>query len=179
MLTDDDYITSTHRGHGHVIAKGTGLDPMMAELFGKKTGYCKGKGGSMHIADLDLGIMGANGIVGGGPPLAAGAGLACQYLDNGSVAVCFFGDGASNAGSFHESLNIAARWKLPVIYVIENNQYGMGGQTCGETMGYTIAARVQYLGQSPSQRRSLPSATRVAANHLLHEMPDEGIVDIP
>ena len=128
-LTDRDYITSTHRGHGHLIAKGGSLKRMMAELFGKKTGYCKGKGGSMHIADLDLGIMGANGIVGGGPPLAAGAALASQYLGTDSVAVCFFGDGAANQGTTHEAMNLATCWKLPVIFVNENNMYGISSCT--------------------------------------------------
>ncbi|MCG6879596.1 MAG: thiamine pyrophosphate-dependent dehydrogenase E1 component subunit alpha [Deltaproteobacteria bacterium] len=124
-LTEQDFITSTHRGHGHMIAKGADIKPMMAELFGKKTGYCKGKGGSMHIADLDIGIMGANGIVGGGPPLASGAALACQYLENGGVAICFFGDGASNQGTTHEAMNLASCWKLPVVFVNENNMYGI------------------------------------------------------
>ncbi|NOX32732.1 MAG: thiamine pyrophosphate-dependent dehydrogenase E1 component subunit alpha [Deltaproteobacteria bacterium] len=124
-LTDKDYITSTHRGHGHLIAKGGDIKKMMAELFGKETGYCKGKGGSMHIADLDLGIMGANGIVGGGPPLASGAALACQYMGNDNVAVCFFGDGASNQGTTHEAMNMAACWKLPVVFINENNMYGI------------------------------------------------------
>ncbi|GAB4285209.1 MAG: pyruvate dehydrogenase (acetyl-transferring) E1 component subunit alpha [Deferrisomatales bacterium] len=124
-LRQTDYITSTHRGHGHLIAKGGDVKLMMAELFGKKTGYCKGKGGSMHIADMDLGIMGANGIVGGGPPLAAGAGFACQYLGRDDVAVCFFGDGAANQGTTHESMNLASCWKLPVVFVNENNQYGI------------------------------------------------------
>ncbi len=123
-LTDNDYITSTHRGHGHLLAKGGKLKPMMAELFGKKTGYCKGKGGSMHIADFSIGILGANGIVGAGLPIATGAGLAAKMKKTGQVAVCFFGDGASNEGTFHESLNIASAWKLPVIYVCENNLYG-------------------------------------------------------
>ncbi len=123
-LTNDDYITSTHRGHGHLIAKGGEVRPMMAELFGKKTGYCKGKGGSMHIANFKLGILGANGIVGAGLPIATGAGLAAKVRGSGEVAACFFGDGASNEGTFHESLNIAASWKLPVVYVCENNLYG-------------------------------------------------------
>ncbi len=122
-LNRDDYITSTHRGHGHCIAKGADLKKMMAELHGKETGYCKGKGGSMHIADFSIGILGANGIVGGGIPIAAGAALASQYLGDGKVAVCFFGDGASNQGCFHESLNLASLWKLPVVYVCENNLY--------------------------------------------------------
>jgi pyruvate dehydrogenase E1 component alpha subunit len=123
-LTDSDYITSTHRGHGHLLAKGGRLKPMMAELFGRKTGYCKGKGGSMHIADFSIGILGANGIVGAGLPIATGAGLAAKMKKSGQVAVCFFGDGASNEGTFHESLNIASSWKLPVVYVCENNLYG-------------------------------------------------------
>jgi len=124
-LRDDDFITSTHRGHGHLISKGGDLKLMMAELFGKKTGYCKGKGGSMHIADVDLGILGANGIVGGGPPIAAGAALSAQYRGTDQVVACFFGDGAANQGTFHEGLNMASIWKLPVIFVCENNHYGI------------------------------------------------------
>jgi acetoin:2,6-dichlorophenolindophenol oxidoreductase subunit alpha len=140
-LTDKDYITSTHRGHGHLIAKGGDIKLMMAELFGKKTGYCKGKGGSMHIADLDLGIMGANGIVGGGPPLASGAALACQYLGTDSVAVCFFGDGASNQGTTHEAMNLATCWKLPVVFVNENNMYGISSCTLNSMCVPNIADR--------------------------------------
>lgn len=121
----DDYITSTHRGHGHCIAKGGDLKKMMAEIFGKATGYCKGKGGSMHIADPDIGILGANGVVGGGIPVATGAGLSIKMRKTRQVVLCFFGDGASNQGSFHESLNLASVWKLPVIYICENNQYGI------------------------------------------------------
>ena len=124
-LRPDDYITSTHRGHGHVIAKGGDLKLMMAEVMGKVTGYCKGKGGSMHIADLGLGILGANGVVGGGFGIATGAGLSSAMQGLDSVTVCFFGDGASNQGIFHEALNLASIWKLPVIYVCENNQYGL------------------------------------------------------
>jgi pyruvate dehydrogenase E1 component alpha subunit len=124
-LKDQDYITSTHRGHGHLIAKGGDLNLMMAELYGKRTGYCKGKGGSMHIADVDLGILGANGIVGGGPPIAAGAAFAIKYQGGDGVVVCFFGDAASNQGTFHEGLNLASVWKLPVIFVCENNLYGI------------------------------------------------------
>jgi len=124
-LRDDDFITSTHRGHGHLIAKGGDLKLMMAELYGRKTGYCKGKGGSMHIADLGLGILGANGIVGGGPPIATGAALSAQYRGTDQVAICFFGDGASNQGTFHEGLNMSSVWKLPVIFVCENNFYGI------------------------------------------------------
>jgi pyruvate dehydrogenase E1 component alpha subunit len=122
-LRDDDYMISTHRGHGDIIAKGARVDGMMAELFAKKTGYCKGKGGSMHIADLDLGILGATGIVGSGPPIANGAALACQLKGTDQVCLCFFGDGATNTGSFHEALNLAAVWDLPVIFVCQNNLY--------------------------------------------------------
>ena len=122
-LTPQDMITSTHRGHGHAVAKGARLDMMFAELHGKKTGYCHGKGGSMHIADLDLGILGANGIVGGGVPIATGAGLALKMQGKGRVTVCLFGDGASNTGAFYEGVNLAAVWGLPVVFVCENNQY--------------------------------------------------------
>jgi len=125
-LNDDDYITSTHRGHGHIIAKGGDMKLMMAELYGKATGYNKGKGGSMHIADPRLGILGANGIVGAGLPIATGAGLSAKLRKSGQVAVCFFGDGASNQGTFHESINIAAAFDLPVVYVCENNLYAVG-----------------------------------------------------
>jgi acetoin:2,6-dichlorophenolindophenol oxidoreductase subunit alpha len=123
-LDDKDSITSTHRGHGHCIAKGCDLDGMMAELFGKSTGLCKGKGGSMHIADLDKGMLGANGIVGGGFPLACGSALTAKYKKTENVSVCFFGDGAGNEGTFHEGLNLASIWKLPVIFVAENNGFG-------------------------------------------------------
>ncbi|HEX7630146.1 MAG TPA: thiamine pyrophosphate-dependent dehydrogenase E1 component subunit alpha, partial [Candidatus Methylomirabilis sp.] len=116
-------ISSTHRGHGHAVAKGARLDMMMAELHGKKTGYCHGKGGSMHIADLDLGILGANGIVGGGVPISTGAGLALKLKGTDRVCICFFGDGASNTGAFYEGVNLAAVWGLPVVFVCENNQY--------------------------------------------------------
>jgi pyruvate dehydrogenase E1 component alpha subunit len=122
-LRDDDYLTTTHRGHGHMIAKGADLDKMVAELFGKKTGYCKGKGGSMHIADFSLGILGANGVVAGGLPIIAGAGFSIKMRKTDQAAVCFFGDGASNRGPVHEVMNLAAVWKLPIIFVVENNQY--------------------------------------------------------
>ena len=118
-----DRIISTHRGHGHCIAKGADLNRMMAELYGRQTGYCKGKGGSMHIADFGIGMLGANGIVAGGIAIVTGAGLAAQMEGKGGVAVSFFGDGASNAGPFHECLNIAATWKLPMLYICENNMY--------------------------------------------------------
>ena len=123
-LADRDIVTTTHRGHGHCIAKGVGLREMMAELFGRSTGVCKGKGGSMHIADLNHGMLGANGIVGSGIPLAVGAALTASVKKTGGVAVAFFGDGATNQGQFHEGLNLAAVWRLPVVFVIENNLYG-------------------------------------------------------
>jgi len=123
-LGERDVVASTHRGHGHCIAKGVDVRGMMAELFGRRTGICKGKGGSMHIADLDRGMLGANGIVGAGIPLAVGAGLTAQVKGTGGVAVAFFGDGATNQGQFHEALNLAAIWTLPCVFVIENNLYG-------------------------------------------------------
>ena len=122
-LDDRDKIASNHRGHGHSIAKGCDIDAMMAEIYGKATGLCAGKGGSMHIADLGKGMMGANGIVGGGPPLVCGAALAAKQLGTGGVAVAFFGDGASNQGTTMESLNLASVWNLPAIFVVENNGY--------------------------------------------------------
>lgn len=124
-INDDDYITSTHRGHGHCIAKGADLNIMMAELLGKRTGYCKGKGGSMHIADVGSGNLGANGVVGGSIGIATGAALTCKMKRNGKIVVCFFGDGAANQGIFHGSINIASIWDLPIIYLCENNVYGM------------------------------------------------------
>ena len=124
-LRKDDMIESTHRGHGHCVAKGADVNRMMAEIFGKKTGLCQGRGGSMHIADFNIGILGANGIVGGGGPLAVGAAFSCQYKDTKGVCACFFGDGASNQGTTQESLNMASAWKLPVIFINENNGYGI------------------------------------------------------
>ena len=123
-LNDDDYIVSTHRGHGHLIAKGGDVNKIMAELFGKSTGYCKGKGGSMHVADFSKGMLGACGIVGGGIPIAVGAALTIKRKHTNQGAVTFFGDGASNEGSFHESINFAAAQNLPVIFLVENNGYG-------------------------------------------------------
>jgi len=124
-LTNDDYITSTHRGHGHCIAKGADLKRMFAELMARESGYCKGKGGSMHIADMSIGMLGANGIVGGGLPISVGAGFAMKYGNSKNVTVCFFGDGATNQGSFHEALNMASVMKLPVIFLCENNQWAI------------------------------------------------------
>lgn len=123
-LSDQDQITSTHRGHGHLVAKGGQFNPMMAELMGKATGYCKGKGGSMHISNLDVGMLGANGIVGAGAPIAVGAGFANKYKGNGNVAVAFFGDGSTNIGAFHEAANMACALRLPVLFICENNEYG-------------------------------------------------------
>lgn len=120
-----DYILSTHRGHGHCIAKGADIKLMMAEFMGKETGYCRGRGGSMHIADMESGNLGANGVVGGGIGMAVGAGLSIKMRGTGQVILCFFGDGAANRGIFHEALNMAAIWTLPVVYLCENNQYGM------------------------------------------------------
>src|SRR5690625_1142691 len=126
-LTIEDKITSNHRGHGHSIAKGTAINEMMAELLGKVTGYCKGKGGSMHIADLNVGNLGANGIVAAGLPLGTGAALASKMKNLGYVVLCFFGDGATNEGAFHEALNLASIWDLPILFFCENNQYAMSG----------------------------------------------------
>jgi len=123
-LNDDDHITSTHRGHGHLVAKGGNFNKMMAELMGKATGYCKGKGGSMHISDTSLGMLGANGIVGAGSPIAVGAAFANKYRGRGQVAVSFFGDGATNIGAFHEAANMACALKLPIVFACENNEYG-------------------------------------------------------
>jgi len=124
-LEKQDYIASTHRGHGHGIARGANINKMMAEIFGRIDGQCKGKGGSMHIADIGLGFLGANGIVGAGLPLAVGAAFAAKYMKTNGVAICFFGDGSSNRGTFHESLNMASIQKLPVVFVNENNMYGI------------------------------------------------------
>ncbi|NBK90502.1 thiamine pyrophosphate-dependent dehydrogenase E1 component subunit alpha [bacterium 1XD21-13] len=145
-LSDEDYIASTHRGHGHCIAKGATLDGAMAELMGKATGYCKGRSGSMHIADLSKGNLGANAIVGGGIPIATGAALASKMQNNGRVSVSFFGDGASNEGTFHESLNLAAVWKLPIIFVCENNLYGISVPAWQSTSVKDISVRGAAYG---------------------------------
>ncbi|MFC1920545.1 thiamine pyrophosphate-dependent dehydrogenase E1 component subunit alpha [Chloroflexota bacterium] len=128
-LKPDDYIASTHRGHGHLIAKGGKTDLMMAEVYGKKTGYCKGKGGSMHIADPDIGMLGANGIVGACIPIATGAALSSQVRGSDQVTLCFFGEGASNTCRFHEGVNMGAHWKLPVVYIIEDNMWMVSTRT--------------------------------------------------
>lgn len=137
-LKKTDLITSTHRGHGHCIAKGADIKRMMAEIYGKKTGYCKGKGGSMHIADFSIGMLGANGVVGGGYSIATGAALAAKLRKTDQVAVCFFGDGASNRGTFHEAINMASAWNLPVIFVLELNQYA-------STTPYRTTCNVQNI----------------------------------
>ena len=139
-LAVSDRVTSTHRGHGHCIAKGADIRRMMAELFGRVDGYCKGKGGSMHIADFAVGMLGANGIVGGGLPIACGAALAAQLEGNGDVTVCFFGDGAAAEGEFHEALNIASVWKLPIVFVCENNQYAANNAVAVQHPDADIAA---------------------------------------
>ena len=145
-LEKDDQIISTHRGHGHCIAKGADIDRMMAELYGRETGYCKGKGGSMHIADFSIGMLGANGIVAGGISIITGAGLAAQLEGKGRVAVSFFGDGASGAGPFHESLNIAAAWKLPMIYVCENNLWAVNTPASSSLSVPDVATRAAGYG---------------------------------
>ncbi len=145
-LTDNDFITSTHRGHGHCIAKGVNINEMMAEIYGKATGSCNGKGGSMHIADVDKGMLGANGIVGGGPPLACGAGLTAKIKGTDQVTVCFFGDGASNQGTTMEGLNLAGIWKLPVVFVCENNGYAETTSPDYSVSGQDIAARARGFG---------------------------------
>ncbi|HJQ83953.1 MAG TPA: thiamine pyrophosphate-dependent dehydrogenase E1 component subunit alpha [Candidatus Binatia bacterium] len=145
-LGDPDWVASTHRGHGHAIAKGVELGPMMAEIFGRRTGVCKGKGGSMHIADTERGMLGANGIVGGGVPLAIGAALSAKVLGTGGVAVSFCGDGATNEGAFHESCNLAAILKLPVVFVVENNGYGEATPVEYHVAVEDLAVRAQAYG---------------------------------
>ncbi len=145
-LQPDDYIISTHRGHGHLIAKGARTDRMMAEIYGRETGYCKGKGGSMHIADPDLGILGANGIVGGGVCIAGGAALSAKMRNSGLVVVCFLGDGATNEGAFHEGVNLASIWKLPVVYVVENNLYAEKTRITDTTRIADLASRAAAYG---------------------------------
>ena len=144
-LTREDYITSTHRGHGHCLAKGAAPDRMFAELLGKRSGYCKGKGGSMHIADPDTGNLGANAIVGGGAGIATGAAFAAKYLGRPQVSVCFFGEGALGQGVLYEELNLAQLWKLPVIYVCENNMYNEYTH-CSETTAGDMLARPKAFG---------------------------------
>ncbi len=145
-LRRDDYITSTHRGHGHCIAKGARLDKTMAEILGRKTGYCKGKGGSMHIADFSIGMLGATAVVGAGIPIAVGAGLSIKLRSTDQVVACFFGEGASNQGTFHEGINLAAVWDLPVLFVCENNLYAMGTRQSRAMVIENIADRAVAYG---------------------------------
>ncbi|MFD1039376.1 thiamine pyrophosphate-dependent dehydrogenase E1 component subunit alpha [Virgibacillus byunsanensis] len=146
VLRKEDVITSTHRGHGHLLAKGGDVSKMMAELGGRTTGYCKGKGGSMHITSLELGIFGTNGMVGQGVPIGLGAAFARKYKESDNVAVTFFGDGASNEGSVHESMNMASIWKLPAIFVCENNQYAVSYNVKDSTSVENIADRAKGYG---------------------------------
>ena len=145
-LRKTDFITSTHRGHSHCIAKGADLTRMMAELLAKQTGYCRGRGGSMHIADVETGNLGANGIVAGGIPIAAGAALSQKLQGKDNVVVSFFGDGATNEGAFHEALNLAAVWDLPVVFVCENNKYGMSFSTARSMKVEKISDRAAAYG---------------------------------
>ena len=145
-LRDDDYVTSTHRGHGHAIARGLEVNRMLAEIFGRGTGYCKGKGGSMHIADIGAGMLGADGIVGGGIPIAVGAAMGCRVLGRDRVVACFFGEGACNQGSFHEALNMAAIQKLAVVFVCENNLWALSADFEVTTAVANVADRAAAYG---------------------------------
>ena len=145
-IDKQDYIGSTHRGHGHLVARGADMGKMMAEILGKATGYSKGKGGSMHIMAMDLGILGANGIVGGGIPTATGAAYSAKYRGTDQVTLCFFGDGAANEGTFHECINMAAAWDLPIVYIIENNLYGITVDTRRVTKEHDLAKRAIGYG---------------------------------
>jgi acetoin:2,6-dichlorophenolindophenol oxidoreductase subunit alpha len=145
-LGPDDYVASTHRGHGHAIAKGCDVKAMMAEIYGKKTGICHGKGGSMHIADIDQGMLGANGIVGGGPPLVCGVGLTAKVKGTDQVAVSFTGDGGSNQGTFLEALNLASAWHLPVVFIVENNGYAEATSSAFHQAGIDVAKRADGFG---------------------------------
>ena len=167
LLNENDYITSTHRGHGHCIAKGADVRYALAELMGKATGYCKGRGGSMHIADFTKGNLGANAIVGGGIPIAVGAALASKMQNEGKVAISFFGDSASNEGTFHESLNLASVWKLPVVFVCENNLYGISVPSWQSTSVKDIAVRgegynMPYVVVDGNKPDEIEKAARVA-----------------
>jgi acetoin:2,6-dichlorophenolindophenol oxidoreductase subunit alpha len=179
-LAEGDFIASTHRGHGHSIAKGCEIGPMMAEILAKATGTCKGKGGSMHIADLEKGMLGANGIVGGGPPIVCGAALTAKTLGTGAVAVCFSGDGAVNQGTTAESLNLAMVWQLPVIFVVEDNGWGeatssafaTAGDIVKRAQGYGMRAeKVDGLSLSDVHEATLAAVTHARDGHgpsLLH-----------
>ncbi len=145
-LRKEDYVTSTHRGHGHCIAKGAKIEQVMAEVLGKRTGYCKGKGGSMHIADFSVGMLGATAVVGAGIPIAAGAGLSIKLRGTNQVVACFFGEGAANQGTFHEGINMAAIWALPVVFVCENNLYAMGTRQSKVMLIENVADRAAAYG---------------------------------
>ena len=145
-INNDDYITSTHRGHGHFIAKDGDINSLMAEIYGKEGGICKGRGGSMHVADFSKNMLGANGIVGAGPPLALGVALASKMRNEGKVVLTFFGDGAANQGMLHESMNLAAIWKLPVIFILENNMYGWSTPVQTATVIKDLSLRAQGYG---------------------------------
>ena len=145
-LSESDYIGSTHRGHGHLVARGADIKRMMAEILGKATGYSKGKGGSMHIMAMDKGILGANGIVGGGIPITLGAAYSSKLQKNGKVAISFFGDSASNEGTFHESLNMAAAWDMPIVFIIENNLYGISVDIRKVTKEHQLSKRAVGYG---------------------------------
>jgi len=167
-LGKDDFVVSHHRGHGHCIAKGASLAKMMAELMGRVTGYCKGLGGSMHIADLDLNILGANGIVGAGIGIGTGAALSNKMRGNGAVGIAFFGDGATNEGIFHECLNIGSLWKLPVVYLCENNQYGLSTSIKDSTSIDRVSKRsAAYSHCRPCaarrRRSACPTTTRASS----------------
>jgi pyruvate dehydrogenase E1 component alpha subunit len=172
-LRQDDYLTTTHRGHGHMIAKGADLKRMVAELLGKKSGYCRGKGGSMHIADFSIGILGANGVVAGGLPIAVGAGFSVKMRKTDQVAVCFFGDGAANRGPVHEAMNLASIWRLPVVFVVENNQYASTtpqsyacaiGDICQRAGGYGMPGTGVDGNDVMAVRQAADEAVRRARN---------------
>ncbi len=172
-LTEEDKIASTHRGHGHCIGKGVDVRGMMAEIYGKRTGTCRGKGGSMHIADLDTGMLGANGIVGGGPPLVCGAALAAKIKRTGGVAVAFFGDGASNQGTTFEAMNLASVWKLPAIFVAENNGYAEATAAKFSVACENISTRAAGFGMpgvtvDGHDFFAIYEATREAVNRARH-----------
>jgi 2-oxoisovalerate dehydrogenase E1 component len=147
-LTKDDFVVSHHRGHGHCIAKGARLDRMMAELLGRRTGYCGGLGGSMHVAALDQNVLGANGIVGAGVGIATGAGLSAKLRKDSTVGIAFFGDGSVNEGSFHEALNMAGLWRLPVVYLCENNQYGLSASVSESSAVPQLSRRAAFYPPS-------------------------------
>jgi len=196
FLREDDYVISTHRGHGDIIAKGARLDKMMAELFAKETGYCRGKGGSMHIAAVDLNILGATGVVGDGIPIASGAALGCKMQKLDSVVVAFFGDGAMNTGAFHEGIGLAAFWSLPVVFVCSNNMYAMSTPLKNYTKlkdlsekakaygipGVTVdgndaVAVAEVAGQAIENARDGRGPTLIVGNtyrHYGHHMGDPG-----